>query len=109
MSSMCGTSSKGVPVSGGSGLSCRCVTPTTCPIAPSRTSRVAARHGGAQRPLWFTATRTPAASARASTAGSRARSSADRVSGFWASTCLPAATAASIQSSRPSGPVAMST
>ena len=33
-----------------------------------------ARHGGAQRPLWLTATRTPAASARASTAGSRARS-----------------------------------
>ena len=47
--------------------------------------------GGAQRPLWLTATRTPAASARASTPGSRARSSADRVSGFWASTCLPAA------------------
>ncbi len=69
MSSMCGTSSNGVPASGGSGLSCRWVTPTTCPMAPSRTSRVAARQGGAQRPLWLTATRTPAASARASTRG----------------------------------------
>ena len=33
MSSMCGTSSNGVPASGGSALSCRWVTPTTSPIA----------------------------------------------------------------------------
>ena len=109
MSSMCGTSSNGVPTSGGSGLSCRWVTPTTSPIAPCRSSRVVARQGGAQRPLWFTATRTPAASAFASRSGSRARSSAERVSGFWASTCLPASMAASSQASRPSGPVARST
>ena len=32
---MCGTSSNGVPASGGSGLSCRWVTPTTSPTAPS--------------------------------------------------------------------------
>ena len=57
----CSISSKCVPTSGGSGLSSMCVTATTSPIAPSSTSSVAMRHGGDQRPFWFTATLEPAA------------------------------------------------